>query len=653
MNGVCRRGPGETGRALITLSVSLLSACVDRAAAQDRPQYALDLHFEPADAVLMGKATVTAGPPQRSRGEIVFSAAVSGGRTLEILRISRPGEEESVSWSGPDEGGVVRVPVRDGSARVSISLEYRLTVDSATFRPFGYYIFEGISGWPHPRLLDEEGRSPFADFEVSLDHPASLTVLTTGGVGEPRRRETRLRAAYRAEHVRGFAIVAGEGYRIERHDEEGAPVVAFFHPDHEERFRYVIRRAKEAADWYRRTYGFFPLEEIGIIQGHPRWGGGYPLPNMFAVHLGMLQDEFLTWITAHELGHYYWGGMVLAALGELDWLQLALGIWSDQYYLAERRGIPLREQWRRNERQGDWFGDYLSAVVGDREQRLDLGPEEAGRLDFDYNSWVRHGKAATGLYLLSLQLGPDRFLDLQRRILEEHRYRPFSPEELVEMLESLGVSGASGFLDAWRRGDATIGAAVDAVEPVDGGESWAVSLLRTGTVPYPVTVEVETEADRVRHVMPADAQTDTVRVRSRPVSVRLDPDGEIPMWNSSHPGIRAAYLRALESAGAYPAFIPLTKAHLERVPEDDYLRYRLIRRLYWIGRWDEAAALWPADRSSCDARDDCLAAIYAARARVRSGHPEDARALLDAIRPDAARTDAISLWETARRESVP
>ncbi len=132
--------------------------------------------------------------------------------------------------------------------------------------------------------------------------------------------------------------------------------------------------------------------------------------------------------------------------------------------LAERSGLSLPEQWRRGRRQGDWITDYLEAVVADHEQRLGLveGQEE---LTFDYNSLVRHGKAATGLYLQSLLIGPKRFLDLQRHLLEAYRHRPLPVHEFIALLEEAGAANAPAFFEAWKRGDATIGLAVDGVEP--------------------------------------------------------------------------------------------------------------------------------------------------------------------------------------------
>jgi hypothetical protein len=164
--------------------------------------------------------------------------------------------------------------------------------------------------------------------------------------------------------------------------------------------------------------------------------------------------------------------------------------WADQRYMAERHGVRLPDQWpwRGN---GVWMADYLGAQLANREQRLGLtGVDEAG-LDFDYNSLIRHGKGATGVYLQAERIGSNAFLELERRLLADYRYRELPEQEFVARLEAAGAAGAGAFFAAWRRGDARLG--FDVLSHDDS----LVVVGRTGTVPYPLAFEV---------ILPADAR---------------------------------------------------------------------------------------------------------------------------------------------------
>ena len=72
---------------------------------------------------------------------------------------------------------------------------------------------------------------------------------------------------------------------------EGTTVVGLLPPDEPDAFRLAVELTAEAVRWYRETYGFFPVHQIGIIPGPRRWSGGFPLPNVFMVHRGNLADR--------------------------------------------------------------------------------------------------------------------------------------------------------------------------------------------------------------------------------------------------------------------------------------------------------------------------------------------------------------------------
>lgn len=73
-----------------------------------------------------------------------------------------------------------------------------------------------------------------------------------------------------------------------------------------------------------------------------------------------------------------------------------------------------------------------------------------------------------------------------------------------------------------------------------------------------------------------------------------------------------------EKMSDYSVYSPKLCLVYTKSMQDDHLRYLLVRRLYRLARWEEAAALWPPTRP-CESRDACLTAIYSARALARIG----------------------------------
>jgi hypothetical protein len=425
-------------------------------------------------------------------------------------------------------------------------------------------------------------------------------------------------------------------------DTGGVPVTAFSSAENAAVFKTAAERTAEAAAWYRRRYGFFPVPALGVIQGHPRWGGGYPLPNVFMIHLGNLTPDFVSWITAHEIGHYFWGLHVLDDGERLGWLTLANGIWADQLYMAERKGVELDEQWR-SPGNGDWILDYLQAKLENREERLGLNREDERGLGFDYNSLIRHGKGALGLRLQARRLGTEAYLEFQRSILDKYKHRPLPEEDFFRLLEEAGADGARDFFSVWKRGDARIGADIISVDTT------GITVRRTGNVPYPIDIEVLDHSNRrTRTALLMEEDEKTIDPGGiLPKAVNLDPDGVVPIWNSSHAGIRSLFVQAFHRAGETEPFLSLAAEHLAGDPEDDRIRYLLSRRLFLLGRYEEVVALgsFPAPAS----RLACLSAIYRARSLGRLGEIDEARSVLEMLRDWALELGVSGTWEAAFR----
>jgi hypothetical protein len=540
-----------------------------------------------------------------------------------------------------------------------------------SYEQLGYYSF-----WSHepgdywyPDVVGAGGaRADFKDFQVTIDYPETYTAVTTGiQQGSATLGDGKLRATFGSEHVEGFSLSLGEGFELLELEGEGTTVVGLLPPDEPDAFRLAVELTAEAVRWYRQTYGFFTVQQIGIIPGPRRWSGGFPLPNVFMVHRGNLGEEFLRWITAHELGHYYWGLYVLSATSErLDWLNLANGIWVDHLYLGQtsRRTI---EQVLREPGAGDMLVDYLEAMLENREQRLGIPRDVEGSLGFDYNSLIRHGKATVGVYLQARRLGTERFLELQRELLRDYRFKPLPVSEFAGRLEAAGATGAAEFFDNWMRGDARIefdGARVES-QAIEDGWVHRVHISQAGTIPYDLDVEL-VGADGTRVVRSLAAE-DFAESREQLVEdtlavllseVRLDPLGALPMWNSSHIGIRRAFLHAMFRANLTAPFLTLVPDYLEAQPADDFMCLLYVYRLFQLGRHEQVlAAQEPLARETpeepaamCATRYSCWAAILLARSLTALDRFTEAQAILSAIKSLVSSHRLEQLWEEANAE---
>jgi hypothetical protein len=540
-----------------------------------------------------------------------------------------------------------------GGPLVTVSFEYQVPLDSAGRRQLGYDLLRatGAQGAWYPTvsdLPDSVGR--FSDFEVTLDLPEALVLLSSGTRVDSTFEAGRVRRRLRGEHLEGFALaMADDEYRVRSIIHEGLTVQALTPRADTLTWDRAARETARAARWYRDAYGLFSASTIGIVPGNRGARGGFPLSRMFMIHQGDLSPAFVRWITAHELAHYYWGLYVLSSAERLDWLMLGLGIWTDQWYLSRSGGVSLEAQWR-DPGADNSFERLAQAEFAGLDQRLGLPESAADSLPYDHNSLVRHAKAAVGVYLLSRLMGPDSFAAFQRSLLADYRYRPLSPSAFARRLEAAGVAGAGSFLDQWMGGDARLGYAIRGIRPIrrEPNGYW-IDVERTGTIPYPVTMEARARSGEARWVElsgAAVADSALVNLPGGPSEILIDPDGLLPMWSSSGRAMQAVFLRALGKAGPTEPFLTLAKAHLAQ-QSDGQLAALVVERLFELGRYSEITRLatrWPS-LAQCVDRVTCHAAIQVARGWWRDGHRGNASVLLQQV---ARAMDAMGLGNSGR-----
>ncbi|MGE0554259.1 MAG: hypothetical protein AB7R55_12595 [Gemmatimonadales bacterium] len=621
--------------------------------------YRIHATVDPARAAVTARATIwlprsLLAEPDSFR----LHLGLSRDRRIEVTAVGDSLGRTGAFFLSEDRRSLV-APIEPGTGPAALMVEFVTPLDTTSRSSLGYDLATSVDDaeawYPAVPGLPDSLRSA-RSFEVEILAPRGVGVLVSGSLADSVLGEGTTLYRYRADRVAGAALAFGRGYRVVRAADGGTMVSAFARAEQLARFRGIAAATARAAEWYRATYGFFPAEEIGVLPGYRGARGGFPLPNVFMIHQADLSEPFVRWITAHELAHYYWGLWVLDPDERLGWLTLGLGIWTDQLYLARTAGRSIAEQWRRPDADNS-LERFLTAELAGHERRLGLPDSAVRALDFDYNSLVRHAKGATAVYLVAERIGADRFVALQQELLASHRHRRLELDEFVERVEAAGFPGARAFLDRWVTGDARFGYAVRRVR-ADRGRTWIV-VERTGTVPYPVTLETTNAAGATERVeLTGESPVDSVLV-SGAVTLRgvtLDPDGILPMVETTHPEMRRVHLMAASHSLEAAAFVGLATAHLARDP-DPHLAARVIEREFERERFQavfETASKYPA-AVTCVDRVRCFAALQVARALARLGKLAGARAWLQNVEPAMAALGVLGgrRLEEAKREILP
>ena len=261
----------------------------------------------------------------RPAGEFSVSA---GGRPLEVLNAAKampPTTPLLLALPAPIPPG--------GRVKVDVRFTARAAVNDGQVH-FGLW---------YPRLW-REGRPVRDTFRVRLGAPPGFTAAVSG-------RLDPASGAYVNDCVTThFGIFLSKSMKVERRLADGVEISALFTEKGRDCALFCLNAAAEIVPFYKKWLGSYPHRSLVILPGGDRPMGGYPYASgLVVVHgqetfdpaKGEKGNAWWTWITAHEIGHQYWGESAMSGdvAGDYTeaWLMIGLGICADKEYMLRTR----------------------------------------------------------------------------------------------------------------------------------------------------------------------------------------------------------------------------------------------------------------------------------------------------------------------------
>lgn len=461
--------------------------------------YIIDVRLDPENGLIEGKETIVLKNDSNSPIRIVALDWTIGpassidvtvkGKAMTLLNTEdSPTVESPLYYRLPE-------PIMPG-VKFNLDITFKMSSppDSESTR-------FGTTRW-YPRLWWDD--LPVHDsFSVKLEIPEGFALAASGLLNEKTGR-------YEIEGARTFGFYMGKDLKTESREIEGVLVTTLFTEKGAQCAAVCMDTAVDAIRFYKHWLDFYPFQFLYIIPGGSGRWGGYPFATGIVVIHGQETfkegESLLHWqrITAHEIGHEYWGEWVLDP-DSPAWLWIGMGIFADTEYLLSQKIDP--------ERRASWMGNYLQGISRYYDTTVDIPPAHLSKIKYDHNNTVIHSKGFSIISALDSVLGRETFERIYKKCLREYGGKCLGWKEFQKFCEKECGQSLSWFFDQWVRSNRYLCYEINSQETRQEGDEFlsVVSVKRLGTMKMPVPVKAVFE-DGTEQVEIADRSLDLSRV---------------------------------------------------------------------------------------------------------------------------------------------
>jgi len=281
----------------------------------------------------------------------------------------------------------------------------------------------------------------------------SDTTDGAGAVNDSGRVEVHVAAAF----VRDFSLLVSRHFETATRKVGDVEVRSHFLPRDKAAGARVLDAAASSLAVYEKLFGRYPFADLDVVEAPLVGGaGGVEFSGLVTVAsmlyrpamsegpmgslLGLLggaqekeisamTDSMLEFVTAHEVAHQYWPGLVGSDSRRHPWADESLAQWSAVMYFRDRYG-PERAKLE-SDRQV--LANYHTMRLLDLADAKVDQPVDAFQSELTYAGLV-YGKGPYFFRELEKAVGQKAFSDGLRAHVSRHRFRTAPPRALVEEL---------------------------------------------------------------------------------------------------------------------------------------------------------------------------------------------------------------------------
>ncbi|MFK7842163.1 MAG: M1 family aminopeptidase [Sphingorhabdus sp.] len=302
-----------------------------------------------------------------------------------------------------------------------------------------------------PKLGDESAREQnyvgnvdWVMSDITVSTSKDQTPIAPGSkVSDEIKGDRRIARFVSTNPILAFFSVQSAKYAVEERSANGVDMAVYYHDQHGYNVQTMLDATETSLAYYQKNFGPYQFDYARIIEfpGYASFAQAFAGTVPYSERIGFLANitdpeeiDYVTYVTAHEIGHQYWAHQLISA--NMQGGTLLVETMAQYSALMVMKQVYGEDKIRRFLKYE--LDNYLNARGNEALEELPLNKVED-------QGYIHYRKGAVVMYLLQDRLGEDRVNVMLSALLDRYKFKgpPYAiSTDLVDGFKSLARDDA-------------------------------------------------------------------------------------------------------------------------------------------------------------------------------------------------------------------
>jgi aminopeptidase N len=235
--------------------------------------------------------------------------------------------------------------------------------------------------------------------------------------------------------ILNFFSIQSARYAEKKRMHDGVELAVYYHPTHGWNVDLMLNALQTSLDYYQANFGPYQFDQARIIEfpAYAQFAQAFANTMPYSESLGFIADnsdpekiDYVTYVTAHELGHQYWAHQVIGANMQ--------GGTALSETLAQYSALMAMKKLYGEDKIRRFLKFELDRYLRDRGSEL---IEELPLARVEGQGYIHYRKGSLVMYLLQDRIGEDAVNRALRSLIAKYKFKGAPYPRSVDLIQAL------------------------------------------------------------------------------------------------------------------------------------------------------------------------------------------------------------------------